>query len=269
MAKTKLVGILNITPDSYYESSRTLDIDTAVAKALQIEADGADILDIGGESTRPGSPLVSEKEELSRVIPVIEHLRHKLSIPISIDTIKPNVAKAAVEAGASMISDITGFSHPDMIGLAQKKDLDICVVHMQGTPETMQQNPCYPDGVVHSLMQWFKEKIILLTNQGINPERIILDPGIGFGKTVADNLEIVHNLPEFKQLGFRLFLGMSRKWFLGQILKKTTNDLLPATLAVNTIAIFNHVDMIRVHDVKEHRDIIDFIDAYKLHCRGN
>lgn len=263
MSKTQLMGIINVTPDSFHEGSRALEMEKAIAKAVQFEQEGADIIDIGGESTRPQSSRVSEEEELRRVIPIIKELKHTLSIPISIDTIKPNVARAAVEAGATLINDVTGFSHPDMIQLAKETHLDICVMHMRGTIETMQIDPSYPNGVVPTLNQWFKEKINLLTDQGIDPKRIILDPGIGFGKTIAHNLEIIHNLPEFKMLGFRLLVGLSRKWFLGQILKKPTQELLPATLTANTIAIINKVDVIRVHDVKEHRSVIDFIDAYR------
>lgn len=267
MSKTKLMGIINVTSDSFHEGSRAVDIDQAIAKAVQFEQDGADLIDIGGESTRPGSPGVSEAEELERVIPIIRELKNSLSIPISIDTMKPNVARAAVEAGATLINDVTGFSHPDMIRLAKETDLDICVMHMLGTPKTMQVNPYYENGVVSALSQWFKEKTDSLIDQGINPQRIILDPGIGFGKTIAHNLEIIHNLPKFKQLGFRLLLGLSRKWFLGQIVHKPTQELLPATLAAYTIAILNKVDMIRVHDVKEHRSVIDFIDAYQITCK--
>ncbi len=265
--KTKLMGILNVTPDSFYESSRALVLDESIAKAIQLQEEGADILDIGGESSRPGSPVVPEDEELKRVIPAIKKLSRILSIPISIDTMKPNVARAAVEAGASLINDITGFSHPEMIRVAQESDLDICVMHMQGNPRTMQKNPEYNEGVTPFLIQWFKEKIDDLTAQGIKPERIILDPGIGFGKTVADNLEIIHNLPLFKQLGFRVLLGVSRKSFLGKILNKQTHELLPGTLAANAIAVSSNVDIIRVHDVKEHRSIIDFIDAYNSNKR--
>lgn len=263
MPKTQLMGIINVTSDSFHEGSRALQIDQAIAKAVQFEQEGADILDIGGESSRPSSPRVSEKDELDRVIPLIKALKQCVSIPISIDTMKPNVARAAVEAGATLINDITGFSHPDMIRLAQETGLDICVMHMQGTPETMQKNPFYAEGVVPFLVQWFKEKINHLSNQGIDQKKIILDPGIGFGKTVAHNLEIIHNLPEFKQLGCRLLVGLSRKWFLGQITQKPTEELLPATLAANSLAILNQADMIRVHDVKEHRSVIDFMNAYK------
>lgn len=263
MSKTKLMAILNSTPDSFYANSRTTDLEQVIAKAVKFQEDGADIIDIGGESTRPNSSPVSETEELRRVIPAIKELKKALSIPISIDTRKPNVARAAFDAGASLINDITGFSHPEMIQLAKETNVDICVMHMQGTPETMQKNPHYSDGIISFLNEWFKEKTNYLISQGIAQEKIILDPGIGFGKTVADNLEIIQNLPLFKELGFRVLLGTSRKWFIGQILQKKTEDLLEGTLAANAMAIANGADIIRVHDVKEHRSLIDFMDTYK------
>lgn len=263
MSHTRLMGILNATPDSFFTDSRTPNVEQAVERALKLQGEGADLLDIGGESSRPGSCGVSETEELTRVIPIIQELQGRLSIPISIDTMKPAVAKAALGAGATLINDISGFSNPEMIRLAREARCDICVMHMQGTPFTMQKNPFYQEGIIPHLMQWFQEKAELLTSQGIEPERIIFDPGIGFGKTVADNLEIIHNLHGFKKLGFRLLLGVSRKSFLGKILNQPTNDLLPATLTANAIAVLNHVDIIRVHDVKEHRSVIDFLSAYQ------
>lgn len=265
MAKTQLMAILNITPDSFYEGSRAYHMEEVLLKALRLQEEGADIIDIGGESTRPNSPAVPESEEIKRVIPAIKEIKKILSIPISIDTMKPNVARAAVDAGASLINDITGFSQPEMVRLAKETNLDICVMHMQGTPQTMQKNPCYEEGVIPHLTQWFKEKTHFLISQGIAPEKIILDPGIGFGKTIADNLEIIQNLSLFKKLGFRVLLGTSRKWYIGQILKKKTEELLEGTLAANAMAMVNDVDIIRVHDVKEHRSLIDFIDAYKAH----
>lgn len=262
MPKTKLMGILNATSDSFYPESRSLKIEEGIRKAMQIQEEGADILDIGGESSRPGSHPVEESEEFSRVIPLILALQGKLKIPISIDTRKPNIAKAAIEAGASLINDITGFSHPDMIQVAKETHRDICVMHMLGDPQTMQKNPKYLEGIVPYLLHWFKKKIEFLCNEGIKPEQIILDPGIGFGKTIADNLDIIHNLSLFKKLGFRLLLGVSRKSFLSKILNQQTQELLAPTLAANVIAMLNHVDIIRVHDIKEHRSVIDFIDVY-------
>lgn len=262
MSKTQLMGILNITPDSFYENSRTLSVDQAIARAYQIAAEGADILDIGAESSRPGAQPVSEQEELARILPVLEALQGNLSIPISIDTRKPKVAKEAIAKGVSLLNDITGFTQPEMIRIALDHSVDICVMHMQGTPQTMQHNPRYPEGILPHLVRWFEEKTLFLCREGIAKERIILDPGIGFGKTVADNLEIIHNLPVLKQLGFRLILGVSRKSFLSKILNQHTSELLPATLATNTLAVEARVDIIRVHDVKEHRAVIDFVDAY-------
>ena len=262
MAKAQIMGILNVTPDSFFAGSRAFAVDQAVNLALKLAEDGADILDIGGESTRPGSSPVSEEEELRRVIPVLKGLKGKLSIPISIDTTKPSVAKAAINAGATLINDITGFINPEMLKIAKESDLQICVMHMQGTPKTMQQDPHYENGIISHLKNWFLERIDTLTHLGIRPEKIILDPGIGFGKTVADNVKIIHNLPELKKLGFRLLLGASRKSFLGKILNQPTQELLPATLAVNTLACVAGVDIIRVHDIKEHRAIVDLIDTY-------
>lgn len=268
MAKTKIMGILNVTPDSYYENNRFLHIERAAAFALQMEAEGADILDIGGESSRPGANPVSEQEELERVIPVIELIQGKINIPISIDTIKPSVAIAAIKAGASFINDISGFENPEMIEVAIGNDLNICVMHMQGTPQTMQIKPHYEVGIIPHLLQWFETKVNSLIRLGIKSEKIIIDPGIGFGKTVADNLEIIHNLPQLKRLGFPVLLGSSRKSFLSKILNKPTRELLAATLAINTLAIASQVDIIRVHDVKEHRDVADTIWQYQEY-RGN
>lgn len=265
MPKTQLMGILNLTPDSFFSDSRAPTVELAIAKALQMEKDGADILDIGGESTRPGSPPTSDTEELARVIPVLELLKGKLSIPISIDTRKPSVARAAITAGASLINDVTGFSDPEMIAIAKEHNVDICVMHMLGTPQTMQQNPHYDGGVVPFLLEWFEERVNILTRAGIPAKNIIIDPGIGFGKTVADNLEIIHNLPFFRKLGFRVLLGASRKSFLAKILDMPTESLLSATIAVNTLAIADEVDIIRVHDVKEHRSVIDYLAAYTKH----
>lgn len=260
-----LMGIVNVTPDSFFAPSRHLEIDQAVATALRFQTEGADLIDIGGESSRPGAKAVSEEEELARVIPIIQQLQGKLTIPISIDTTKPAVARAALASGASLLNDIAGFENPGMQAIAKEFDADICVMHMQGNPQTMQVNPHYPNGITAHLLHWFTQKIEALTHAGINPERIILDPGIGFGKTVADNLEIIHNLPEFKGLGFRILLGVSRKSFMGKILNKPSHELLPATIAMNVMAIASQVDIIRVHDVKEHREVIDIMQAYNTH----
>lgn len=268
--KTQLVGILNATPDSFYEKSQFFDVESAIIRGQQIVAEGADIIDIGGESSRPRNVYtnnpdvaVSVSEEIKRVIPVIKGLKPLISKPISIDTMKPEVALAAVEAGASWINDVSGFRHPEMRSVAAATGVKICVMHMHGDPHTMQLDPQYPIPIIDYLKQWFSSTLEKLIQSGVKEDNIIIDPGIGFGKTVAHNLEIIHNLPELKNLGFPVLLGVSRKIFMSKILNKLTTELLPATLAMNTIAILSFVDYIRVHDVQEHRDIIDLLSAFK------
>jgi len=259
MTKTKLMGILNVTKDSFFEKGKYFDSDQAIERALEIAKQGADILDIGGESTRPGAQPVTEEEELKRVIPVIQALKNAISIPISIDTSKLNVAAQAIDAGASLINDVTGFQHPEMQDIALTSGVTICVMHMQGTPQTMQQNPDYPEEITAYLLHWFEERIELLLKKGIKKQQIILDPGIGFGKTVAHNVAIIENLPKLKTLGFPLLIGLSRKSFMGKILQRNTTDLLPSTLIMNGLAIQGGADIIRVHDVAEHRQVIDLL----------
>ena len=259
MAQTQLMGILNVTPDSCVDKGRWFDHGSAIQRGIQICQEGADWLDIGGESTRPGAHPVSEAEELRRVIPVIKALKKETSTPISIDTMKAKVAEAALEAGASLINDVSGFSDPAMRHVAAASQCPICVMHMHENPATMQLNPLYPQGIIPFLIDWFKARIDRLLNDGIHEKNIILDPGIGFGKTVADNVEIVHNLHEIKALGFPVLIGLSRKSFLGKIVNKTYPDLLPVSLAINTLAILAQVEIIRVHDVTEHRDVIDLL----------
>lgn len=255
------MGIINVTPDSFYADSRASGLEQAVEMAQRFVRQGADILDVGGESTRPGAKPVSEEEELKRVIPLIQTLTRAVGIPISIDTFKPAVARAAARAGAALLNDISGFSDPLMVSVAVEYDMEMCLMHMQGTPETMQSNPRYNEGVVPFLMKWFEKRIEELLNQGVSAHRIILDPGIGFGKTVADNVEILHNLPKLKTLGFPVLFGASRKSFLAKILSKPADKLLTATLGVNAIAIQAGIDIIRVHDVEEHRDLIDVLSV--------
>lgn len=259
--KPKLMAILNVTPDSFYEKSRTYNSVSALKRGMLIEAEGADIIDIGGFSSRPGSLPVTEEEELSRVIPPLKALKQEVKIPLSIDTINPRVAAKALAAGCTYINDISGFSNPEMRKVAKDSAGPLIVMHMQGTPLTMQNNPFYPEGIIPHLKQWFEERVELLVKEGIAQNRIILDPGIGFGKTIDHNLQILKSLAELKQLGFPLLMGLSRKSFISNLLKKTSEELLYATLALNTAALLAKVDIIRVHDVKEHRDVIDILHA--------
>lgn len=250
------MGILNVTPDSCYDQGRWFDHQKAIQRGMQMWQEGADWIDIGGESTRPGAPPVPEEEELRRILPVIKALRNDIPIPLSVDTMKAAVADAALEAGASLINDVSGFGDPEMRRVAAASHVPVCVMHMHENPATMQINPSYPQGVMPFLLDWFNNRIDLLLTAGVKEQNIILDPGIGFGKTVADNVEIVHNLHKIKDLGFPVLIGLSRKSFLGKIINKTYPELLPISLAVNTLALLAKIDILRVHDVSEHRDVI-------------
>ncbi len=256
---TQLMGILNLTPDSFYDGGRFDSFEKAILQGHQLWKEGADLIDIGGESSRPGAKEISQEEELKRVIPLIKQLQREVPIPLSIDTTKPTVAAKALEAGASVLNDIGGFENPEMWKIAADSGATLCIMHMQGIPRTMQHNPHYPKGVIEELLDWFSQKIALLLDAGVKENQMLLDPGIGFGKTIAHNLEILHNLPQFKKLGRPLLIGTSRKSFIYKSLGKAPEDVLPATLAVNTLAIEKGVDWIRVHDVAEHRQIIDFM----------
>lgn len=263
----KLVAVLNITPDSFFDGGKYIDVEKAVEKAKELEKIGVDLIDIGGESTRPstvyggkGDPLPL-REELNRVIPVIKAVKDEISTPISIDTYKPEVAELAIEHGATIVNDVTGLRNIEMRRVVKQAKCQAIVMHMLGTPKTMQQNPFYPGGVVQDIVLYFKRRVEELLNYGIENKQIILDPGIGFGKTVEDNLKIISSIATFKKVGYEILIGASRKSFLGKILKKTPDHLLPATLAIHTITLMGGVDYIRVHDAKEHKDVIDLISS--------
>lgn len=261
----KLMGVLNVTPDSSYDKGRHFAFEDSLKRAREIVEEGGDMIDVGGESTRPGAAPVEEAEELRRVLPVIKELRRTFNLPISIDTVKWRVAEAAIEAGAAFINDVTGFDDPEMVRLASATGVGVCVMHMQGTPRTMQLAPYYEEGITKYLLKYFEEKVETLVKAGISKKKIYLDPGIGFGKTVAHNLEIIHNLSEFKKFCCPLLLGLSRKSFMGKINNKTYDELLPETLAIHTVACLNglnELDFLRVHDVKDNRNIINLLQAY-------
>lgn len=257
--RPQLMGVLNVTPDSFSDGGKYFSVEAAIEHGMKLVDEGADILDIGGESARPGSLSVSVQEEIERVIPVIEALVKLTNTTISIDTMKPDVAAAAVEAGASLINDVSGFRDEKMIETAAYYDVNICCMHMLGMPKTMQDNPEYEEGIIPHLKNWMEERGRQLIKLGIKKERIILDPGIGFGKTVAHNLEILHNLNELKSIGYPLLVGASKKSFMTKILGKPPSQLGAATLAVHTAALLGGADYIRAHDVAEHRDVLDMI----------
>ena len=252
LSKRPLVmGVLNVTPDSFSDGGKYFNIKSACSRALEIEKEGADILDIGGESTRPGSLPVSLNDELSRVIPVIRRLKNKLKIPISVDTSKHEVARQSLREGACIINDVSGL-HGDrrLAGLCAEYSAGIIIMHMKGCPRTMQKKPSY-DNLLNGITDYLKQGIAIALAAGVRKESIVIDPGIGFGKTVKNNLSIIKNIDYFKQTGYPLLIGVSRKYFLGSITGLDTDERLIPTISANILAAYYGADIIRVHDVKE------------------
>ncbi|MDY6914831.1 MAG: dihydropteroate synthase [Candidatus Cloacimonadota bacterium] len=258
---TKLMGILNVTPDSFSDGSKYNTVEKAVRRALQMEEEGADIIDIGGESTRPGAPAVSNREEIKRVIPVIEELRHKSSIPISVDTRKAEVARKAILKGANIVNDVSALRYDNkMISVLQEfSDIPIIIMHMQGSPKNMQKNPYYVN-VIDEIMEFLQERIDFCVGNKVDKTRIIIDPGIGFGKRYEDNLKILLKLGEFRSLGVPVLLGASRKSFLKNIYNDTTENRISGTLATTALAHKNKIDFVRIHDVKENYRFIKTLE---------
>ncbi len=255
-----VMGILNITPDSFSDGGRFLDSDKAIEQALKLIIEGADIIDIGGESTRPGAESVSEKEELSRVIPVIESLARKTDIPISIDTSKSEVAKKALKAGAIMINDISALRlDPKIAEAAAGRDAYLTLMHMRGTPENMQENTEYGD-LMGEISGFLNDAACKAADYGVSNEKIIIDPGIGFGKSVEGNFSILKNLDSLVQLGYPVMVGASRKSFIGKTLDLDTDQRLEGSLAAACYAVLNGADIVRVHDVAETKRAIAIIE---------
>ena len=252
-----LMGILNVTPDSFSDGGQFQLVENAVARALQMEADGADIIDIGGESTRPGAEPVALDEELRRTIPVIRALATQIRIPISIDTTKAEVARQALEAGAEIVNDISGLTFdPDMLEVCRLHDAGICLMHIQGTPQTMQQNPTYSD-VVKEVTVFLQEQVDRCLMAGILPERMSVDPGIGFGKTADHNLQLLKAIPRLqKELQRPVLIGHSRKRFLSKILGRSVEERESGTVGVSIALAELGVDVLRIHDVRSVRDAL-------------
>jgi dihydropteroate synthase len=254
----RLMGVVNVTPDSFSDGGLYLDYRAAVEHGLELEREGADILDIGGESTRPGAAPVPESEELRRVLPVIEGLRSAGgTAQISVDTSKRAVAQAALEAGATLVNDVTALrGDPEMAAvLAASDTAACCLMHMLGTPRTMQRDPRYGD-VVSEVKAFLEERMCFAVAEGIAEERIFLDPGIGFGKTAEHNLELLARLRELTALGRPLVIGTSRKSFLGKLTGRAVTDRLAATIATNVLAYLGGARVFRVHDVGPVRDAL-------------
>jgi dihydropteroate synthase len=256
-----VMGILNVTPDSFSDGGKHHDVASAVAAALDMQVHGAAIIDIGGESTRPYSDPVAVDEELDRVLPVIEALRGKLTIPISIDTSKAKVAAAAIEAGAEIINDVTGLEgDPEMVDVAKQSEVGVCVMHMQGTPQTMQDDPRY-DNVVDDILRYLEARYQDCLGKGIAAERICLDPGIGFGKTHAHNVELLQYADKFCQLQAPILIGHSRKGFVGKLIGDKSADRDIGTLAVSLAVAAAGADILRVHNVEITTQALRIFDA--------
>jgi len=260
-SRTHLMGVLNVTPDSFSDGGRFLKLEEAVKQGLKLAEEGADIIDIGGESTRPGSEPVTIEEELRRIMPVIEELTKRIQVPISIDTYKSKIAKEVLDSGASMVNDISGLRFdPEMKKVIAEYDVPVVLMHIQGTPRNMQENPKY-DNLIEDIKSYLNQSISMAEEAGIGEDKIIIDPGIGFGKTLDDNLKILKNLREFKSLGKPVMIGVSRKSFIGKILDLPTDERLEGSLAALAIAVINGANILRVHDVKESKRVAKLVDA--------
>ena len=256
-----VMGIVNVTPDSFFDGGRFLDAQAAVAHSLQLVEQGAEIIDIGGESTRPGALPVDEDEELGRVLPVIERLAGQVKVPISIDTVKPGVARAALDAGASIVNDVAANREdPALWRFVAEAHAGYVCMHMRGTPQTMQANPIYTD-VAREVGEFFGERLRRLRDCGVGRDQIILDPGIGFGKTVGHNLQLLGAARDFTRLERPLLMGVSRKSFIGKLLGAELAARLPGALACACMSVVAGVQIIRAHDVAETVQAIRMTEA--------
>ena len=262
--ETLVMGIVNVTPDSFSDGGKFFSPEVAISHASKLISQGADIIDIGGESTRPGAEQVSEPEELKRVIPVIEKIRtDNPTILISIDTTKASVAKHAVEAGADIINDVSGLSFDNnMTRVVESLNVPIVIMHMKGNPQNMQLNPKYKD-IVNEILDFFKIKIKIAIQSGINRSMIILDPGIGFGKTVDHNFKLLSRLNEFNVLELPIMIGPSRKSFIGITLDLPPEDRVEGTAAAVSAGVMNGASIVRVHDVKSMKRVVRIIEKVR------
>ena len=258
--RTLVMGILNVTPDSFSDGGKYINRDDAINHGINLAAEGSDIVDIGGESTRPGAEPLSLEDELNRVIPVIKELAKEVQIPISIDTYKSEVAREALDAGASIINDISGLKSDDkMAGIAAEYDVPVVVMHIKGTPRDMQINPHY-ENMISEVRNSLAESVNIALNAGVDKNKIIVDPGIGFGKDLMDNFSLIKNLDYFKSLGHFILIGPSRKSFLWKTLDVSPDETIEATAAAVTACIMAGADIVRIHDVKEVMNAVKVAD---------
>lgn len=259
----RVMGIVNVTPDSFSDGGKFNTTDKAIQHALTLVEEGADILDIGGESTRPGATPVPLDEELKRVIPVIQGLRD-VGVPLSIDTYKPEVMRAAIEAGADIVNDVCALQEPNALEIVAPSQVGICLMHMQGRPQTMQADPHY-DNVVQEVAEFLASRLKAAEQAGIDRSRIVLDPGFGFGKRTAHNLTLLNEMQAIQALGQPLLVGLSRKSVLGQVLGSNVDERLHASIAASVISVMKGASIVRVHDVKPTVDALKIVAAVMKH----
>lgn len=260
LSTPQVMGILNVTPDSFSDGGKYTQFDYALEQAEQMIADGATIIDIGGESTRPGAKAVSEHDELARVIPVLKAIKQRFNIVVSIDTSKASVMSAAIDAGADMINDVRALQNDGCLAAIANSNIPVCLMHMQGIPKNMQNSPSYDD-VINDIIVFFQQRIDTCISAGIARERLILDPGFGFGKTLEQNFYLLANLSKFNQLGLPLLAGLSRKSMIGNLLNREVEQRLAGSLATAIIAAQQGAHIIRVHDVQETVDALKVLKA--------
>lgn len=267
-SKTVIMGVVNTTPDSFSDGGKFNEFKNAMAHSLSLIKQGAQIIDIGGESTRPNAPKVSLDEELDRVIPLITALRKEVNVPISIDTSKAQVMQAAVDAGANLINDVNALQGPGALESAVKTGVPVCLMHMQGEPQTMQHNPQYQD-VVKDVIDFLQQRANACIEAGISQQQILIDPGFGFGKTLSHNIELLKNLNKLQSMGYPILAGLSRKSMIGHLLGLDVGDREYASIALALMAAQNGAAILRVHDVKGTVDAIRMVEAVTSHTSIN
>ena len=265
LSRPRIMGVLNVTPDSFSDGGDFIAPEKAVARAVQMVEEGAAIIDVGGESTRPGAPPVSPEDELQRVIPVVEALYATVSVPISIDTRKPEVMQAAVAAGAGLINDVNALQQPGALEMAASLEVPVCLMHMQGNPDTMQDMPAYND-VVDEVTAFLAARAEVCMQYGISREHILLDPGFGFGKTTTHNLLLLQQLQRLVEIGFPVLVGLSRKSLIGKVLELPVDNRLYPGVALAVLAVWKGAALVRCHDVRATREAIEMCQAVRDAC---
>jgi len=264
LSNVQVMGILNVTPDSFSDGGQFSCFNSALQQVDKMIDNGVDIIDIGGESTRPGAVDVSAKDEVERVIPLLKAIKSRFSIAVSIDTSKAEVMAEAISYGADMINDVRALQNKGCIDVVAQSDIAVCLMHMQGMPRTMQENPQYND-IIDDILEFFKQRINCCEQNGINKERLLLDPGFGFGKTLTHNYEVLAKLNQFNVLGLPILAGISRKSMIGNLLSREVGERLAGSLTAAIIAIQQGAKIIRVHDVQESVDAVNVLKAVAQH----